>query len=354
MQQLIDRHEAELANQREAAEQIELSHLAKTVRFAQQAKIGTKRIKKELSILQREKQLVDEQLAERLQVCELEKRTVQREVNEQLASMKQDVAAFEEKNHMLVKKHNQAVIEKELAENQLGKLQLEKQRVEGQLVQTILADLEGERELAGKQLSKLQLEKRHVDEQLLEKEQQITALQNETEGAKKQIDHLQLEKQLVDAKLLKKGEQIVSMRKENNANVNRIMNSFRSIETKNRSLQDSLRQLRSSNATNTPCQQQNESSKQSSQKKRLGKPKESAENQKLRKELSEAIVENNPNVKFDDVAGLKQAKETLIGSVIVPARFPQLFTGERRPFKGILLYGPPGTGVFCTSFFQDF
>ncbi|KAJ7909496.1 P-loop containing nucleoside triphosphate hydrolase protein [Mycena leptocephala] len=50
------------------------------------------------------------------------------------------------------------------------------------------------------------------------------------------------------------------------------------------------------------------------------------------------------HVTWDDIAGLDAAKASLKEAVIVPIKFPHLFTGKRKPWKGILLYGPPGTG----------
>ncbi|KAE8448718.1 hypothetical protein EG329_008933 [Mollisiaceae sp. DMI_Dod_QoI] len=64
----------------------------------------------------------------------------------------------------------------------------------------------------------------------------------------------------------------------------------------------------------------------------------------LRGQLASSIVKENPNVKWEDVAGLETAKEELQEAVILPAKFPKLFSGKRKPRRGILLYGPPGTG----------
>jgi vacuolar protein-sorting-associated protein 4 len=69
-----------------------------------------------------------------------------------------------------------------------------------------------------------------------------------------------------------------------------------------------------------------------------------AEKKKLKEQISGAIIVETPNVKWDDVAGLHGAKEALKEAVILPMKFPHLFTGKRTPWRGILLYGPPGTG----------
>ncbi|KAJ7447856.1 AAA-domain-containing protein [Mycena galericulata] len=72
---------------------------------------------------------------------------------------------------------------------------------------------------------------------------------------------------------------------------------------------------------------------------------EDPETKKLRAGLSEAILSAaGSEVTWDDIAGLEAAKSALKEAVVVPIKFPHLFTGKRRPWKGILLYGPPGTG----------
>ena len=44
--------------------------------------------------------------------------------------------------------------------------------------------------------------------------------------------------------------------------------------------------------------------------------------------ISGAIIVEKPNVSWDDVAGLNGAKEALKEAVILPVKFPHLFTGK--------------------------
>ena len=60
---------------------------------------------------------------------------------------------------------------------------------------------------------------------------------------------------------------------------------------------------------------------------------------KAQNSINEAIVKEKPDVKWEDVAGLEQAKKTLKEAVILPIKFPEIFVGQRTPWKGILLYG---------------
>jgi katanin p60 ATPase-containing subunit A1 len=56
------------------------------------------------------------------------------------------------------------------------------------------------------------------------------------------------------------------------------------------------------------------------------------------------IVEGRVNVKWDSIAGLSEAKHLLQEAVVLPLWMPDYFKGIRRPWKGVLMFGPPGTG----------
>ncbi len=49
-------------------------------------------------------------------------------------------------------------------------------------------------------------------------------------------------------------------------------------------------------------------------------------------------------MRFNDIVGLDEAKRLLKEAVLMPLKYPHLFTGILEPWKGILLFGPPGTG----------
>ena len=62
-------------------------------------------------------------------------------------------------------------------------------------------------------------------------------------------------------------------------------------------------------------------------------------------EIEELVIEEVPDVQYDDVGGLTKEVEQVTDAVELPFLYPELFKEHRlTPPKGILLYGPPGCG----------
>ncbi|XP_049908415.1 katanin p60 ATPase-containing subunit A-like 2 isoform X2 [Epinephelus moara] len=70
----------------------------------------------------------------------------------------------------------------------------------------------------------------------------------------------------------------------------------------------------------------------------------SGEMKELAAVISRDIYLQSPNVRWEDIIGLEDAKRLVKEAVVYPIKYPQLFTGILSPWKGLLLYGPPGTG----------
>ncbi|XP_075935904.1 katanin p60 ATPase-containing subunit A-like 2 [Anarhichas minor] len=75
-----------------------------------------------------------------------------------------------------------------------------------------------------------------------------------------------------------------------------------------------------------------------------GFPGMSGEMRELAAIISRDIYLHSPNVRWEDIIGLEDAKRLVKEAVVYPIKYPQLFTGILSPWKGLLLYGPPGTG----------
>ncbi|XP_058802145.1 katanin p60 ATPase-containing subunit A-like 1 [Phymastichus coffea] len=60
--------------------------------------------------------------------------------------------------------------------------------------------------------------------------------------------------------------------------------------------------------------------------------------------LERDIVQKNIDIHWDDIADLHDAKRLLEEVVVLPTLMPDFFKGIRRPWKGVLMVGPPGTG----------
>ena len=70
--------------------------------------------------------------------------------------------------------------------------------------------------------------------------------------------------------------------------------------------------------------------------------KKSIERQDAENDFEDLIMRKKPDVTWDQVVGLEEAKSSLRESIVYPTKRPDLF-----PLgwpKGMLLYGPPGTG----------
>ena len=56
------------------------------------------------------------------------------------------------------------------------------------------------------------------------------------------------------------------------------------------------------------------------------------------------VVDTGVTTTWEDIADLREAKQLLQEAVVLPLWMPDVFQGLRRPWKGVLMFGPPGTG----------
>ena len=64
----------------------------------------------------------------------------------------------------------------------------------------------------------------------------------------------------------------------------------------------------------------------------------------LLERVNDEVLDHSPSIRWADIAGLDFAKKCVQEAVVWPMLRPDIFHGLRGPPKGLLLFGPPGTG----------
>eukprot|EP00911_Craspedida_sp_UC1_P001628 UC1_evm2s1234 len=71
----------------------------------------------------------------------------------------------------------------------------------------------------------------------------------------------------------------------------------------------------------------------------------SKEATRRREAIEQTIVHPGADApRLKDIVGMEDVKHTLAEAIILPTTMPHLFTGARRPWSRVLMFGPPGTG----------
>ena len=133
--------------------------------------------------------------------------------------------------------------------------------------------------------------------------------------------------------IIKKPEKAQDILRNNNKNINRknSNNNFNQINNFNNNMNNNNlhNNYRNYNNNNLPNNNKNIHGN---------------EDDEMDEKIESEIMVKNPGVKFNDIIGMKEMKRILYEIIVVPTIRPDLFTGIRKPQRGILLFGPPGTG----------
>lgn len=111
--------------------------------------------------------------------------------------------------------------------------------------------------------------------------------------------------------------------------------------------ENSLEENSNTNSSNSPKQQ-----RKSPMKKMSGKQKifnSIGYEMGLVDTIEKDILQKFPKIQWSHIAGLSDAKSILQEAVVLPIIMPDFFKGIRRPWKGILLVGPPGGKILSAS-----